>query len=70
MQAGACRRCGDPLALHDLGSPPFDGEHHALVPEDRDGPEHGVPADVVLLLKLLTGGKRPMPPLPGAKLPG
>ncbi len=70
MHAGACWRWEDLLALLDVGSPPLDGEHQALVPEDRDGPEHGVPADVVLLLRLLTRGERPLPPLPGAKLPG
>jgi hypothetical protein len=47
----------------DVGAAPRDGEDHAFITENLDGTKDSIPADVVLLLELLHGRQRAVPPL-------
>ena len=47
----------------DIGAAPGDGEDQALITEDLDSPQYGVPAHVMLLLKLLYGRQGAVAPL-------
>jgi hypothetical protein len=48
----------------DVGTAPGDGEDQALIAEDLDSPQDGVPAHMMLLLKLLYGRQGPEVNLP------
>ena len=51
------------LCWADVGSAPGDGEDQAFIAQDLDGAKDGIPADDVLLLKLLHGRQWAVPPL-------
>jgi hypothetical protein len=47
----------------DVGAPARDSEHQALLAQQLDRAQDGVPADIVFFLKLLDRRQRPGPPL-------
>ena len=47
----------------DVGAAAGDGEDQALVAEDPDRAQYGIPANAMLLLELLNRRQRAVPPL-------